>query len=244
VAGGRQRLLCLGLCVLAATARAQDSCEDEHEGCSAWAGAGECEKNAGFMRSTCPKSCNTCPPPLDEKLMQLSDERVVMSIAGYGEVVLAFYPNAAPVTVAHILDLFKNGCYDTNHIFRVDKGFVAQIQSVYQGAVRKEMSPECKKLSPQTVPGEFTAIRHVRGILSMGRMADPDSGGSSFSMLLGKAPHLDRQYTVFGKIVEGLDVLAEIEKVETKREGIFVMPKERIEIESARVVSARDRPEL
>eukprot|EP00958_Prasinococcus_capsulatus_P025817 scaffold4470_cov255-Prasinococcus_capsulatus_cf.AAC.12 len=60
---------------------------------------------------------------------------------------------------------------------------------------------------------------------SQGRYEDPDSGTSSFSMLLGRAQHLDHQYTVFGEVVEGLDVLAKLETLETKREGIFVMPK-------------------
>ena len=74
---------------------------------------------------------------------------------------------------------------------------------------------------------------HTRGILSMGRMDDPNSGGSSFSMLLGRAPHLDRQYTVFGKVLQGEDVLEKLEKVETTKSGIFVMPKTRITITKA-----------
>ena len=133
------------------------------------------------------------------------------------EIVLGFYPNAAPVTVEHILKLFRLGCYDTDHIFRVDKGFVAQVQSVYQGAVEKTLSEECLEESKKTVPAEFTPVRHVRGVLSMGRMSDPNSGGSSFSMLLGRAAHLDQQYTVFGKVLAGDDVLAKLEMVETRR---------------------------
>ena len=78
-----------------------------------------------------------------------------------------------------------------------------QVQSVYQGAVRAELSSECKEEAKKTVPAEFTSIRHERGILSMGRMSDPDSGGSSFSMVLGDARHLDNQYTVFGRVLEG-----------------------------------------
>ena len=158
-----------------------------------------------------------------------------MDIKGYGLIKLGFFPNAAPVTVAHIMKLFRLGCYDTNHIFRVDKGFVAQVQSVHTGSVLKELSDECASESVKTVPAEFTKIRHVRGMLSMGRMEDPNSGGSSFSMLLGAAPHLDEQYTVFGRVISGDDVLAKLEQVETKREGIFVMPKTRITISSGEV---------
>jgi cyclophilin family peptidyl-prolyl cis-trans isomerase len=110
--------------------------------------------------------------------------------------------------------------------------------------VRKPLSPECQREAAKNVPGEFTPVRHVKGILSMGRMADPDSGGSSFSMLLGKAPHLDMSYTVFGRVIDGLDVLGALEHVETKRQGIFVMPKERIEITRAVVVDMDARTEL
>ena len=74
---------------------------------------------------------------------------------------------------------------------------------MYQGAVRAKLSSECKEEAEKNVPAEFTSIRHERGILSMGRMSDPDSGGSSFSMVLGDARHLDNQYTVFGRVLEG-----------------------------------------
>jgi len=268
--------------LLLGAAVAQDGCDDDDASCSDWAASGECDKNRAFMRSACARSCNSCPPPIDESLTELGDERVIMDVAGYGTITLGFYPNAAPVTVKHILQLFRLGCYDTNHIFRVDRGFVAQVgapprraaprgapfaracahhwatrgarptaipwraqvQSIYQGAVIKELSPECVAEAAKTVPGEFTPVRHVKGILSMGRMADPDSGGSSFSMLLGKAPHLDQQYTVFGRVLDGIGVLEALEHVETKREGIFVMPKERIEIVSAVVVDKDARTEL
>ena len=94
-----------------------------------------------------------------------------------GEVEFGFFPNAAPVTVAHILKLFRLRCYDTNHIFRVDKGFVAQIQSVSRASVTTPLSPECDAEAAKTVPGEFTPVPHTRGILSMGRMSDPNRSG-------------------------------------------------------------------
>lgn len=221
----------LGL--LLAVAAYADECIDEHTGCAGWATGGECDRNPGFMHSACAKSCKTCPAPIDPKLIELGDERVTLHVQGFGDIELGFYPNAAPVTVAHITKLFRMGCYDTNHIFRVDKGFVAQIQSVDASSVQRPLSEECKTEAAKNVPGEFTAVRHKRGILSMGRMDDPNSGGSSFSMLLGRAPHLDQQYTVFGEVLAGDDVLAKLEEVETKKQGIFVMPKERITIEKA-----------
>lgn len=219
--------------VVLGVAWAEDECKNEHENCASWAAAGECEKNPGFMSMTCAKACSTCPKPVDPHLKVLGPERVVMDVEGYGSITLGFYPNAAPVTVAHILKLFRLGCYDTNHIFRVDKGFVAQVQSVYPASVQRPLSAECAMEAEKTVPAEFTNIRHVRGTLSMGRMSDPNSGGSSFSMLLGRAAHLDNQYTVFGEVLEGENVLSALEKVETRKEGIFVMPKHRITITQA-----------
>ena len=233
----------LTLLILATGAARADDCKDEHDACANWAKSGECKANPGFMRASCPVSCDSCPKPLDPKLTELAAERVVMEIEGYGEVELGFYPNAAPVTVAHIVKLFSMGCYDTNHVFRVDKGFVAQVQSVDASSVQKPLSAECKEEAKKTVPGEFTEVPHVRGILSMGRMSDPNSGGSSFSMLLGRAAHLDAQYTVFGKVLRGDSVLAALEKVETKKEGIFVMPKTRITIARA-VVHKGEQVEL
>jgi len=215
--------------VVLSSARA-DECVDENAGCANWAQQGECDRNPGFMHAGCAKSCKTCPTPIDPKLLQLGEERVTLHVDGFGDIELGFYPNAAPVTVAHITKLFRMGCYDTNHIFRVDKGFVAQIQSVDTSSVQRPLSAECKAEAHKNVPAEFTPIRHKRGILSMGRMSDPNSGGSSFSMLLGRAAHLDEQYTVFGEVLAGDDVLDKLEQVETRKEGIFVMPKQRITI--------------
>ena len=86
-------------------------------------------------------------------------------------------PQVAPETCAHIYKLFALGLYDTNHIFRVDKGFVAQIQSVSRASVTTPLSPECDAEAAKTVPGEFTPVPHTRGILSMGRMSDPNRSG-------------------------------------------------------------------
>ncbi|KAL2608689.1 hypothetical protein R1flu_027262 [Riccia fluitans] len=70
---------------------------------------------------------------------------------------------------------------------------------------------------------------------------DPDSAGSSFSMLLGNAPHLDGQYAVFGKVTKGYDTLAKLEELPTRKEGIFVMPLERISILSSYYYDLADR---
>mmetsp|Transcript_33287 Transcript_33287/g.55823 ORF Transcript_33287/g.55823 Transcript_33287/m.55823 type:complete len:244 (-) Transcript_33287:104-835(-) len=165
---------------------------------------------------------------------RLSEERMVFQTS-YGDIEFGFYPDVAPVTVQHILKLGRLGAYNSNHFFRVDKGFVAQVADVVGGR-SLPMDPRQRQEGEKSVPGEFSDVRHVRGVLSMGRWSDPNSGTSSFSVLLGSAPHLDRQYTVFGRVTAGWELLQRLEQVETKREGIFVMPKERITIHSSYVL--------
>ncbi|RWW08938.1 hypothetical protein GW17_00027602 [Ensete ventricosum] len=107
-------------------------------------------------------------------------------------------------------------------VFQVDKGFVAQVADVVGGRtvpMNEEQSLEAEK----TVVGEFS-------IFLSSRYSDPDSASSSFSVLLGDAPHLDGQYAIFGRVTKGDDTLRKLEELPTRREGIFVMPTERITI--------------
>lgn len=161
----------------------------------------------------------------------LSNERVVFD-TDFGEIEFAFLPEVAPVTAAHIFKLCTLGGYTSNHFFRVDKGFVAQTAAVNSGRTRKQ-NPDLREEAEKTIPLEVKPdVKHVAGVLSMGRYDDPNSGTSSFSILLGNAPHLDMKYTIFAKVTRGMEALRKMEGVETRREGIFVMPKERITIHS------------
>ncbi|KNA12932.1 hypothetical protein SOVF_121790 [Spinacia oleracea] len=157
--------------------------------------------------------------------------RVVFQ-TNYGDVEFGFFPSVAPKTVEHIFKLVRLGGYNTNHFFRVDKGFVAQVADV-RGGRTAPMNAEQRKEAEKTVIGEFSKVKHVRGILSMGRYDDPNSASSSFSILLGDAPHLDEKYAVFGKVIKGDETLRKLEELPTRKEGIFVMPVERITILSS-----------
>lgn len=161
---------------------------------------------------------------------EFGSTRVVFQ-TNYGDIEFGFYPSVAPKTVEHIFKLVRLGGYNTNHFFRVDKGFVAQVADV-AGGRSAPMNEEQRAVAEKNVVGEFSEVKHVRGILSMGRHADPDSGSSSFSMLLGDAPHLDGTYAIFGKVTKGDETLRKLEQLPTRREGIFVMPTERITIHS------------
>ncbi|GFR49928.1 hypothetical protein Agub_g12032 [Astrephomene gubernaculifera] len=159
----------------------------------------------------------------------ISDERVVFQTE-YGDITFGFWPEVAPVTCEHIFKLVRLGCFTSNHFFRVDKGFVAQTSDVVGGR-SVPMNAEQQEEASKTVPLEVVeGVKHHAGVLSMGRYDDPNSGASSFSILLGDAPHLDMQYTAFAKVTEGMETLRKLEELPTRREGIFVMPLKRITI--------------
>lgn len=162
---------------------------------------------------------------------ELGSARVVFQ-TNYGDIEFGFYPTIAPITVDHIFKLVRLGGYNTNHIFRVDKGFVAQVADVTSGR-SAPMNENQRREAEKTIVGEFSDVKHVRGILSMGRYDDPNSAQSSFSMLLGDAPHLDGKYAIFGKVTKGDETLRKLEELPTRREGMFVMPVERITILSS-----------
>ncbi|GKU99458.1 hypothetical protein SLEP1_g12308 [Rubroshorea leprosula] len=162
---------------------------------------------------------------------ELSSARVVFQTK-YGDIEFGFYPSVAPKTVDHIFKLVRLGCYNTNHFFRVDKGFVAQVADVVGGR-SAPMNEDQRREAEKKIVGEFSQVKHVRGILSMGRFDDPDSAQSSFSVLLGDAPHLDSKYAIFGKVTKGDETLKKLEELPTHTEGIFVMPMERITILSS-----------
>ncbi|GLJ51747.1 hypothetical protein SUGI_1099750 [Cryptomeria japonica] len=173
---------------------------------------------------------------------QLGTARVVFQTT-YGDIEFGFYHDVAPKTVEHIYKLVRLGCYNSNHFFRVDKGFVAQVADVVSGR-EVPLNAEQQKEGEKTIVGEFSDVKHVRGILSMGRYSDPDSASSSFSILLGDAPHLDGQYAVFGKVTKGDDTLKRLEELPTRREGIFVMPLERIRILSTYYYDTNDEQNM
>ncbi|GIL60334.1 hypothetical protein Vafri_14960 [Volvox africanus] len=165
----------------------------------------------------------------DEFTPAMADERVVFQTE-YGDITFGFWPEVAPVTSAHIFKLARMGCYTSNHFFRVDKGFVAQISDVVGGRTIP-MNDEQQKEASKTVPLEVVqGVKHHAGVLSMARGGNKNGARSSFSVLLGDAPHLNMEYAIFGKVTEGMETLRRMEDLPTKREGIFVMPLKRVTI--------------
>jgi len=121
----------------------------------------------------------------------------------HGEVLIELYPDTAPNTVANFKALAGKGFYDGLKFHRVIAGFMAQGGDP-EGTGRG--GPGYK------VKAEFNARKHVRGTLAMARSASPDSAGSQFYICFGPQPHLDGQYTIFGQVVEGMDVVDQIKQ--------------------------------
>ncbi len=159
---------------------------------------------------------------------RLSKERVLL-ITDYGHIKLAFYPEVAPEHTRQILKLVSLGAYNTTHFHRVEPGFVLQLSEVENRT--KPLSAE-QKAALKKIPGEFSQIKHRRGLLSMARWEDPNSAESSFSIMLGPAPHLDGSYTIFGEVVAGMETVDKI--VGLPRDGSA--PKQRVTVREAKVL--------
>ena len=133
-----------------------------------------------------------------------------------GVVVIETKPDVAPKHVKQIKQLIEEGQYDGVVFHRVIDGFMAQTGDVQFG----NSSSESFNLSRAGMGGsdmpdlkeEFNDLPHERGTLSMARSSDPNSANSQFFICFGPTPHLDRQYTVFGKVIEGMEFVDMITK--------------------------------
>jgi peptidylprolyl isomerase len=118
-----------------------------------------------------------------------------------GNVVIQLEPDLAPKTVAHIKALVAKGFYDDTPIHRVIPGFMAQMGDPTGTGTGG---------SGQNVPAEFTDTPFERGTVGLARSSNPDSGDSQFFICFAAADFLNKQYTVFGKVVSGMEVVDKI----------------------------------
>lgn len=120
-----------------------------------------------------------------------------------GEVVIEMFPDVAPNHVARIKELVREGFYNGLKFHRVIDGFMAQTGCPLGNGT----GGSGKKLK-----AEFNTVPHTRGVVSMARAMDPDSADSQFFICFDNAPHLDGQYTVWGKVVSGMEFVDNIKK--------------------------------
>jgi peptidyl-prolyl cis-trans isomerase B (cyclophilin B) len=152
------------------------------------------------------------PPPApvpfaNETADQLAQHRAVLETA-MGSITIAFNPEKAPEHVRNFLRLAQAGVYDGTAFHRVLRGFAEQT-----GALTSRRAPLSEKQQAfvHNLQPEFNDINHVKGIVSMARGDDPASATTSFFIVTGAAPSLDGKYTVFGRVVEGMDVVEQID---------------------------------
>jgi len=126
----------------------------------------------------------------------------------FGAVELKFFPEIAPNHVNNFIELARKGFYDKTTFHRVIPGFM--IQGGDPNSRNADKSSHGMGGPGHTVKAEFSEKPHKRGILSMARSANPDSAGSQFFICVKDSSFLDRQYTVFGEVVSGMDVVDQI----------------------------------
>ena len=143
-------------------------------------------------------------------------QNIMILKLSYGEVEIELYPEKAPNHVERFKKLAEEGKYNGVVFHRVIDGFMAQTGDVKFGNTN---SPEFNLSLAGTggsdlpnLKAEFTDIAHTRGVLSAARSADPDSANSQFFICFDSAPHLDRQYSAFGKVIKGMEFIDMIKK--------------------------------
>ncbi len=134
---------------------------------------------------------------------------------GFGNIEFNLLPDIAPETVRNFSQLAKSGFYNETLFHRIIPGFMIQ------GGDPNTKNPD-KSTWGQGGPGynlkaEFNSRSHLRGIVSMARATDPDSAGSQFFIVTSDSTFLDRQYTVFGEVIDGMEVADKI--VNLPRDG-------------------------
>ena len=133
-----------------------------------------------------------------------------------GDVKIELFPDVAPKHVERIKTLANEGKYDNVVFHRVIEGFMAQTGDVQFGNSSSDKFDLNRAgtggSSLPDLPAEFSDIPHEKGVLSMARSSDPNSGNSQFFICFESVPHLDRNYTVFGKVVEGIEFVDMIKR--------------------------------
>jgi peptidyl-prolyl cis-trans isomerase B (cyclophilin B) len=164
----------------------------------------------------------------------MGDVAVIKTTAG--EMRIELWTDVAPKTVENFKTLAAKGFYDGTAFHRIMKGFMIQGgDPLTKDAARED---EWGTGGPgHKIKAEFNERKHERGVISMARSSHPDSAGSQFFVCLAPAPFLDRQYTGFGKLVQGDDVLGTIgdTAVTNSNSGERSKPMKRVEVQSIRI---------
>ena len=157
-----------------------------------------------------------------------AENNLVIEVAGKanGKINITLLPDLAPLHVKRIKTLVKSGSYDGVVFHRVIDGFMAQTGDVQFGN-SKEFNPDLVGRggsSLPNLPSEFSDLPFVEGTVGMARSQDPNSANSQFFIMFQPAPHLNNNYTIFGMVSSGIDVLNKIKKGDSKNNGVVDNP--------------------
>ena len=164
----------------------------------------------------------------------MAKDLIILKLS-YGEVEIELYPEKAPKHVERFKKLSNSGKYDGVVFHRVIDGFMAQTgDAKFGNSSNNDFDLSLAGTGGSDLPNlkaEFTDIAHTRGVLSAARSADPDSANSQFFICFDSAPHLDRQYSAFGKVIKGMEFVDKIKKGDP-RSGAVSNPDKIISIRS------------
>lgn len=167
-----------------------------------------------------------------------STENVIVIELKDGPVVIETFPDVAPKHVERITKLAQAGKYDGVAFHRVIEGFMAQTGDVQFGNV-KDFSTSRVGTGGSDLPDlkeEFNDKKHERGTCSMARSSNPNSANSQFFICFEPAPFLDRQYTVWGKVIEGMELVDKIKMGSSRNNGSVNDPDHMIKVTVGRPV--------
>lgn len=186
------------------------------------------------LRADEPKKESSADKKSESNEQKMNANEVAVIKTTEGDLVIEFWPDVAPKTVENFKTLAKKGFYDGTCFHRVIKGFMIQ------GGDPLTKDPNKESMWGTGDPGykikaEFNDRHHDRGVISMARSNDPDSAGSQFFICHGNPRFLDHQYTAFGKLIKGDDVLEKIATTPTHPQD---RPNKRMGIESIKIVPA------
>ena len=166
----------------------------------------------------------------------IAEENIMILKLKDGDVKIELFEDVAPNHVKRIKELANEGKYDNVVFHRVIDGFMAQTGDVKFGnSESKEFDLRRAGMGGSDLPDlkqEFSSLPHDRGTLSMARSSDPDSANSQFFICFKPAPFLDNQYTVFGKVIKGMEFVDKIKRGDEKNNGSVTDPDKIISFKS------------
>jgi peptidylprolyl isomerase len=156
---------------------------------------------------------------------QTNQDNIVVMQLKNGNVKIELSPDVAPKHVERFKLLSSEGFYDNVVFHRVIAGFMAQTGDPTGTGMGGSKLPNLK--------AEFNPTKHLRGVVSMARSANPDSANSQFFIMLADSPHLDGQYTAFGRVIEGMELVDQIKKGDVSNNGTVENPDKIIKMRPA-----------